>query len=676
MFLDSQRFREKKKMLLISVTALLFAAVMAIFSYISFSAADGVIKVGIVEYSRLYLREGPGIEYAYVKSPANGSNLYVAKGNQVVITEEVVNSKKETWYKIPCSRSKTGFAYVYDDKVENFTVHTIERDPEFETYLTNQKFPDSYKDDLRILHYFYPKWEFNAVHNNLDWEKCVDAEYALGVSLVDPSAISSWKSTQDGAYDWTTGKWTLFDYGLNAASREVIAYYMDPRNFLGADSVFQFLGQIYDESQTLEDLTAMLEGTFLANTVTDTDETSLNYPEAIYNLSKENGVNPYVISSIILQEVGVSGTSGSISGTVSGYEGYFNYFNILAYAHDGRSAIVNGLIYASGSGSYDRPWNTRLKAISGGIRWYVTNYVSEKRISLYTKRFNITDDYKCSVQYMTNIDGAASEAAKLASAYSDSSGDMVLKFYIPVFDNMPSAASRRPIVTGSPNNKLSSLSVAGYNIGPEFNTDTLKYSLIVPSDIETVNIDASSYDSSAKISGAGSVPLNYGANNVNITVTAENGDVRTYTIVISRQADENTPPTFTSPYRIEGTDIRGIAAETKVADLISAFNVTNGSVAVAGKNGNDTVGTGDIVKIYSSDGSEYKSFTVVIVGDVSGDGQILINDIIKIRNHLLGTSLLRDAAASAADVSGDGQILINDIIKIRNHLLGTNLIQQ
>ena len=67
---------------------------------------------------------------------------------------------------------------------------------------------------------------------------------------------------------------------------------------------------------------------------------------------------------------------------------------------------------------------------------------------------------------------------------------------------------------------------------------------------------------------------------------------------------------------------------------------------------------------------------MVIVGDVSGDGQILINDIIKIRNHLLQTSMISGSEALAADVSGDGQILINDIIKIRNHLLGTDQIIQ
>lgn len=86
--------------------------------------------------------------------------------------------------------------------------------------------------------------------------------------------------------------------------------------------------------------------------------------------------------------------------------------------------------------------------------------------------------------------------------------------------------------------------------------------------------------------------------------------------------------------------------------------------------------TGDVLAIYCPDGSEFKKYTVVIMGDVSGDGKIMINDIVKIRNHLLSTSLLGGAGATAADVSGDGLIMINDIVKIRNYLLGTGTIAQ
>ena len=146
-------------------------------------------------------------------------------------------------------------------------------------------------------------------------------------------------------------------------------------------------------------------------------------------------------------------------------------------------------------------------------------------------------------------------------------------------------------------------------------------------------------------------------------------------MVISRQYG-GEDPSYTTSYKIDDDILKGVSTGTKVSDFLSKFSVTNGSIAVTGKGNSDIVATGDRAVIYSLDSSEYKSFSVVIVGDVSGDGQILINDIIKIRNHLLQTSMISGSEALAADVSGDGQILINDIIKIRNHLLGTDQIIQ
>ena len=241
---------------------------------------------------------------------------------------------------------------------------------------------------------------------------------------------------------------------------------------------------------------------------------------------------------------------------------------------------------------------------------------------------------------------------------------------------MPEKACQKPTATGSPNNKLSSLSVDGFSIGPEFNTDLYEYSLIVPAETSSVTIKATAYDGKAKIAGAGTVSLNYGANEINVAVTAENGAVRTYTVIISRQESQGTEPKVEISYRNENGILRGVSPDLTVTVFLSKIKVENGKAAVVGKTGNAIVSTGDAVAIYRADGSEYQKFTVVIKGDASGDGKIMINDIIKLRNHLLGTATLSGAFATAADVSGDGKIMINDIILIRNHLLGTKAIVQ
>ena len=84
---------------------------------------------------------------------------------------------------------------------------------DFETQLKEAGFPSIYISKLTELHNKYPNWKFEAQQTNLNWEDAITGESALGKNLVHTSSISSWKSTQNGAYDWETGEWTVFDSG-------------------------------------------------------------------------------------------------------------------------------------------------------------------------------------------------------------------------------------------------------------------------------------------------------------------------------------------------------------------------------------------------------------------------------------------------------------------------------
>lgn len=85
----------------------------------------------------------------------------------------------------------------------------------------------------------------------------------------------------------------------------------------------------------------------------------------------------------------------------------------------------------------------------------------------------------------------------------------------------------------------------------------------------------------------------------------------------------------------------------------------------------DIIKTGTILTF--ADGASYKT---VILGDLSGDGQINSADILKIRQHLLGTSPLTDAYQAAADINRDNQINSADLLLIRQYLLGQTNINQ
>ncbi len=265
-----------------------------------------------------------------------------------------------------------------------------------------------------------------------------------------------------------------------------------------------------------------------------------DYVDIIMNAGIQSGVNPYVLAAMILQEQGNDGTGRSISGTVSGYAGYYNFFNVEAYQSGNMDAVTRGLWYASQSGSYNRPWNSVDKSIIGGALHYGTNYVKVGQDTFYLKKFNVQGQNIYKHQYMTNVQAAASEGAKLAEAYGDTLKRTALEFKIPVYLNMPQTACGKPTVDGSPNNKLSGLSVDGFALTPTFNRDTTTYDLIVDSSVAQVQVNASAYSSAATISGAGAVNLQSGINEIVISVRAQNGDVRQYVIRVVRQQNGPT----------------------------------------------------------------------------------------------------------------------------------------
>ena len=67
-----------------------------------------------------------------------------------------------------------------------------------------------------------------------------------------------------------------------------------------------------------------------------------------------------------------------------------------------------------------------------------------------------------------------------------------------------------------------------------FRRDTTTYTVEVPNNVSQVRIYATPVDSKATVSGTGTVNLDEGTNTFNITVTAEAGNTRTYTLNIVR----------------------------------------------------------------------------------------------------------------------------------------------
>ena len=98
----------------------------------------------------------------------------------------------------------------------------------------------------------------------------------------------------------------------------------------------------------------------------------------------------------------------------------------------------------------------------------------------------------------------------------------------------------------SDNNYLKSLVISHGTLSPSFSKRTTEYTATVPNAVTSVSVSATPDDSAADvISVDGNSGLSIGRNTVKIVVKAENGERRTYTIVITRKEDGDEPESET-----------------------------------------------------------------------------------------------------------------------------------
>ena len=91
----------------------------------------------------------------------------------------------------------------------------------------------------------------------------------------------------------------------------------------------------------------------------------------------------------------------------------------------------------------------------------------------------------------------------------------------------------------SSNNKLASLSVNGGSLSPAFNANTEVYSVSVPFSVDNLKVNYKTQDGKSKVSISDTALVAEETRAVYVTVTAENGAQKTYTINASRGKDPN-----------------------------------------------------------------------------------------------------------------------------------------
>ena len=566
-------------------------------------------------------------------------------------------------------------------------------------------FPSTYWLSLAALREAYPDWKFVSIDTELDFATAVNNMDVGSKSLIERTQNQGYFSTYSYNYNWETDKWVSYD-GVDrwyAANWLTIQYYLDPRNFLVETRIFQFESLTYTPSiQNISSVEKLLGNAYIAQ-----------FAQFFIDAAEITGVNPVYLAALSRQEVGGGTTPNSaITGmefTYEGktYSGLYNFFNIGATSNGDGFAVYRGLVNANGGSDGSnkacyRPWKDEKTAILGGACFISDGYMKRGQMTSYFKKWNTVYNYAIKAkyedgrpmfenpaanythQYMQNIMAPRSEATKSYDSYKALN---MLKeefvFYIPIYKNMPLKTELPPL--GNPNNRLKSININGTSIAG-FSHDRFSYTVQVENNVNQANITAATINSNAKVTGAGIFNLNVGTNSFTLTVTAQNGNVQTYTLSIVRApaTDDVTHPKVDeileeTEYNLDGSFMSNLTLTTDVNDFIeSIIDIANyATVTVKRGNNNLTTGnlrTGDIVTIVSGD--DTKTFEVVIYGDVTATGVIDIFDLLDVRKHILKDITLSRAYAKAADVNKDGIIDIYDLLMIRKHILGDSLISQ
>lgn len=526
----SSEVNELIKKIISYILSFAIAASMAA-SCLTASAAN---MTGSCTADVLNVRSGAGTGYSKTGT--------VSYGDSLTILSETTDSSGAKWYKISCGNVTGYVSAAYVQLTSSGSQGSSDAD--FESYMTKQGFPESYKPYLRTLHEQHPKWIFTAQKLGVDWNTALKEECVVGRNLVHSSALASWKSMEKGAYDFNGGYWYGLDGSWVAASKEIIMYYMDPRNFLNDTYIFMFENQSYNSSyQTESGVKTILADTFMSGSYTCHDtKKKYTYSQTFMDAAKKSGVSPYHLASRCRNEQGVNGAPQSL-GTVKGYENYFNFFDIQAYATSTMTAAEMGCKYAKTTNpTYLLPWTNQYKSIVGGSIFLGTGYITKGQDTLYLQKFDMVDGGNGLYyhQYMTCVFGQANEAISLKNAYSQDILNSAMEFKIPVYNNMPDKLCPKPTSSGDNNNYLKSLSVSGTSISPKFDKFTASYTAKVNAEVSSVTVNANPLGKSAKVSGNGKVSLKTGENTVKVTCTAASGVKRTYTIKITRKAASQT----------------------------------------------------------------------------------------------------------------------------------------
>ena len=207
--------------------------------------------------------------------------------------------------------------------------------------------------------------------------------------------------------------------------------------------------------------------------------------------------------------------------------------------------------------------------------------------------------------------------------------------------------SEEAIEEARANKSLSSLEVVGYELSPYFNKNNLTYTVIIPEDVTSIEINAEAEAEGAIVRISGNTRLTRQENTVTVRVTAEDGTSRAYSITVLKAPEVNLK---LDSLQIEGLELNPVFDEdtfyytsSLVDTELTSLNVNavaNDETANVEVIGADNLVDGEnLINIIVSNDDETTIYQVNVDVDMLGEKEKEVDNVItrvrKIINYAL-----------------------------------------
>lgn len=207
--------------------------------------------------------------------------------------------------------------------------------------------------------------------------------------------------------------------------------------------------------------------------------------------------------------------------------------------------------------------------------------------------------------------------------------------------------SEETIKEARANKNLSSLEVVGYELSPYFNKNNLTYTVIIPEDVTSIEINAEPEVEGAIVRISGNTRLTRQENTVTVRVTAKDGTSRAYSITVLKAPEVNLK---LDSLQIEGLELNPVFDEdtfyytsSLVDTELTSLNVNavaNDETANVEVIGADNLVDGEnLINIIVSNDDETTIYQVNVDVDMLGEKEKEVDNVItrvrKIINYAL-----------------------------------------